>query len=71
MSDFKGFGKGKIKGLGRKTENGSHSHYSLLLDGNGAKKLLKEFCTVSKEELTAKYGDLSQMSAYILDGGDE
>ena len=60
MTDFRDLGKCR--------NNENHSHYSKKLTGNSAQKFLKEISTLSVEELTAKYGDLSKMEGYI--GGE-
>ena len=61
MTDF--------RDLGKCGNNGSHSHYSKKLTGNSARKFLKEISTLSVDELTQKYGDLSKIEGYI--GGAE
>ena len=44
-------------------------YYTKKLTSNGAFKFLNDITTLSVEELTAKYGDLSKLEGFI--GGDE
>jgi len=61
MTDFRDLGKCR--------KSDSQPYYSRKLAGDSAFKFFKDITTLSVEELTVKYGDLSKLTGYI--GGEE
>jgi len=46
-------------------KGGNHPHSSIKITPNSALQFLTEISTLSVEELTAKYGDLSKLTGYL------